>query len=98
MKGGRVPLLSLNKLREKSQTTIILGKFVNKSYSDTYFVRRGRVPPLSLNEFREKSQRAIILGKFVNKPCSNSSWLKGFGNVHHRSRFKARFLGLSIFF
>ena len=27
---GRIPLLSLNELREKSQATIIIGKFVNK--------------------------------------------------------------------
>ena len=30
-KGGRIPLISLNELGEKSQATIILGKFVNKS-------------------------------------------------------------------
>ena len=30
VKGDRIPLLNLNKLREKSQATIILGKFVNK--------------------------------------------------------------------
>ena len=30
VKGGRIPLLSLNELGEKSKVTIILGKFVNK--------------------------------------------------------------------
>ena len=30
VKWGRIPLLSLNKLGEKLQVTLILGKFVNK--------------------------------------------------------------------
>ena len=30
VKRGRIPLLSLNELGEKSRATIILGKFVNK--------------------------------------------------------------------
>ena len=30
VKIGRIPLLSLNELEEKSQVIIILGKFVNK--------------------------------------------------------------------
>ena len=30
VKGSRIPLLSLSELGEKSQVTIILGKFVNK--------------------------------------------------------------------
>ena len=30
VKGGKIPLLSLNELGEKSQATLILGKFVNK--------------------------------------------------------------------
>ena len=29
-KEGRIPLMSLNELREESQATIILGKFVSK--------------------------------------------------------------------
>ena len=33
---GRLPLLSLNELGKKSQTTIILGKFVNKPSSNFY--------------------------------------------------------------
>ena len=30
VKRGKIPLLSLNELREKSQATISFGKFVNK--------------------------------------------------------------------
>ena len=30
VKGGRIPFLGLNELGEKSDTTIIFGKFVNK--------------------------------------------------------------------
>ena len=35
LKGGRAPLFLLNKLGEKSQATIIIGKLVNKSLSNT---------------------------------------------------------------
>ena len=35
VKRGRIPLLSLNELGEKSRATIILGKFVNKPKSSS---------------------------------------------------------------
>ena len=37
VKGGLIPLLNLNKLDVKSQATIILGNFVNKPWSDSYW-------------------------------------------------------------
>ena len=38
VKRGRIPLLSLNELREKSQAIIILGKFVNKLKSKSHWL------------------------------------------------------------
>ena len=36
--GGRISLLSLNELGEKSQATIILSKFVNKLQAKSYWL------------------------------------------------------------
>ena len=38
VKGGRLPLLSLNELGEKSQSAITLGKFSTKSQSNSYWL------------------------------------------------------------
>ena len=38
VKRGRVPLLGLNELGEKSQATIILGRFVNKPQSNSHWL------------------------------------------------------------
>ena len=38
VKRGRIPLLSLNELGEKSQAIIILGKFVNKLKSKSHWL------------------------------------------------------------
>ena len=38
--GGATPLLSLNELGGKSQATIILGKFVNKPQSNSYWLQK----------------------------------------------------------
>ena len=35
---GRIPLLSVNELGEKSPRKIILGKFVNKPYSNSHWL------------------------------------------------------------
>ena len=38
VKRGRIPLLSLNELGEKSRATIILGKFVSKPKSNSHWL------------------------------------------------------------
>ena len=38
MKLETIPFLSLNELGEKLQATIIIGKFVNKSQSNSYWL------------------------------------------------------------
>ena len=38
--GGATPLLSLNELGEKSQATIIIGKFENKPQSNSYWLQK----------------------------------------------------------